>query len=652
MASELLKTSVTLEEMKKKGHEKKVEADKTIKLKKLLEKNPYVLDKNGVGKYVSKQDPDYSSKKIIDIEYFIDTPVKIIATSDNLDTDQILFKLSITHPVRGKIEVLEEQSDLTTRNGIKTVCSDGLIVDESSIKDVLNYFRTEIYRASAEEPRITIVSKTGWKRDNTIFVSGNMAFENGKSYEIINTDDENKETFKIKGTLENWIAGTNEILKFKMTRINCYASVASQINGILKQPSLVLLNCGDSSRGKTLSSSVAVSLNGDPNTIVRSADLSKTAAERIAAKTNGFCNVFDETDTNKYLSEFLYLLANGRGRERGNTKGGIDETARWNKSFILNGENPINKESDNQGQIGRLIECNWLLPHNPELAKKVEGTIRNNYGHLTEPVTQKVFDKKDTLQDRYEEICKKLPLVSVDAGNRIKDSFALLILAGEILESVFSDIGIETQDPYKLCEELYLENVGGERTDPYWKRGLNIVLDKIVTSKCEMNEDKNPTNRYLIYGVPSMVFSDDYKYMDLLIDPLKDICKRNELNYDQLVSKWKTKGITVCEKGKNTRKSRVYKAVIRISIDRMNEALGTEFDPTSFMSNCEDEIETEEFEEPDISPEERQDNLMETMTGEAQKEIEYIVMNGRQVLKPRPYINNGEAKEVFDSWNN
>lgn len=619
-----------LEEMQKKRDMQEADRDKAIKLQELKSTHSYVVDEKGVGIQKKRKIPD--SEEYEDYtDYFIENPVKITATCDDLDEGKKKFYVSIEDPHHNITEVCKEQGELTSKRGFYGLMNDGVMFTDNETKKALDYFLYDIQRAYFEEPKKILSSKTGWKRDNTIFVSGNVAYENGKSYEIINADEENKDTFTKKGTLEDWIAGTNEILKFKMTRINCYACVTSHINGILKQPSLVLLNCGDSSRGKTLSSSVGVSMNGDPNTIVRSADLSKTAAERIAAKTNGFCNVFDETDTNKYLSDFLYLLANGRGKERGNTKGGIDETARWNKSFILNGENQINKESDNQGQIGRLIECNWLLPYDPELAKKVEGIIRNNYGHLTEPIVQKIFDKEDTLQARYEEICKKLPLVSVDAGNRIKDSFALLILSGEILESVFADIGIETQDPYKLCEELYLENVGGERLDPYWKRGLNTILDKIVTSKCEIDENRNPTNRYLIYGVPSMVFSDDYKYMDLLIDPLKDICKRNELNYNQLVSKWKTKGITVCEKGKNTRKSRVYKAVIRISIDRMNETLGTEFDPISFMSNCEDKIETEEFEEPDISPEERQNNIKEAMIGE--KENSRLYIGNEEALK-------------------
>jgi hypothetical protein len=78
----------------------------------------------------------------------------------------------------------------------------------------------------------------------------------------------------------------------------------------------------------------------------------------------------------------------------------------------------------------------------------------------------------------------------------------------------------------------------------------------------------------------------------------------------------------------------------------MNEALETDFDPIEFGKTYTNESQTEndeteeDFDESNISPEERQSNLMETMIGEAQKEIEYIEVNVRQVIKPTPANNN------------
>jgi len=609
-------THTPLEEKRKQVEEKKLESDKTRKLKKLLSQNPYVLDENGVGIIKKRKNPETEEYEEY-TDYFIKNQVKISATCDDLDEGEKLFLVSIDDPIQGTIEIWKNQEELLTRSGLKSLIGDGVICVEDAHSEVSEYLQYEILRAYIEEPRKVSVNKVGWKRNNTIFASGNIAYEKDRSYEIINTYDKNKETYTKFGTLEEWKEGVSEIMNYKMAKISCYTSVASQINGILKQPSIILLNYGTTSRGKTLSASVAVSMDGDPSKIIMSAKATETAAERVASLTEGFCNVFDEAGDNKYFNDLIYMLSNGRGKQRGNIKG-IDKTSTWNKSFIVTSESSLSKESDAQGKVGRIIECNWLLPNNPELAKKVEGVIKSNFGHLTELINKKIFEQIDNLQPRYEEICKTLPVVQVNAGNRIKDSFALLILAGEIVESVFKDIGIVNHDPYKLCEELYLENVGGERVDPYWQRGLNLTLEDIVSGRRERDSVGNPTNEFSVYGKIGIIFSDNY--IDLKPSPLREICNKHELNYDQLIKEWKENGITECDKDKNQKTSKKYGKIIRINIEKMNEALSIEFDPILIISDSVEDQEDKNFEEPESNTEERKNNMLETMIGVAEEE--------------------------------
>jgi putative DNA primase/helicase len=227
--------------------------------------------------------------------------------------------------------------------------------------------------------------------------------------------------------------------------------MSSHVAGIIQQPSTVLQNKGTTSTGKTLKSSVAVSQSGDPLKIVKSADITKTAAERDSIATDGMCSIFDEVGLLKNPEGLTYLLSNGRKKQRG-TKDGLEASEEWYKSFILNGEFEFLKESAAQGEIGRLIECSWKLPTDEINVKKTEAAIRENFGHITPLFIKKMFKDINLIKPRYAEICKALPSSSIDIGSRLKDSFALIILAGEILEDVYQEIGIEKKDPMEICK--------------------------------------------------------------------------------------------------------------------------------------------------------------------------------------------------------
>lgn len=534
---------------------------------------PYVLDDKGIGIIKLGEDQDNPGCCSKQIEYFIDTPVKITATSDDLDNDRNLYKVTIIHPIRNKIEVWRDQAELLTKPGLNRLISDGIICTDSSYRDVTEYLRKDILRAAKEEPQETVTSRTGWKRNNTIFVAGNEAYTKDGSLKVTISDKEIERCYKTSGSLEDWTEGLKEILQYEAVRINCYTAAAAPLVGLLKQPSILLHNTGKTSTGKTLRSSVAVSMFGDPIEIVKAADTTRTAAERGAYATDGHCSILDETGDSPNINNLAYLLGNGRGKQRG-TITGREEVAKWFKAFILNGEFAMLKETAAQGEMGRVIECPWVIPFNPDLAKRIETVIRDTYGHLTGKILLKIFEKKDKIPARYEEICKELPLVSVDAGNRIKDAFAILVLSGEILEEVFEEIGIEKIDAYELCKKLYIENVTGERLRPYWLRSLSIIYDEISSARQEVDSEGRFTGNYFING--EFAGSSTADYIDILPAPLRKICERKELKYSQLIKEWADNDVTETDTGKNQKTERYHGKtikVIRLKLKELYEKL-------------------------------------------------------------------------------
>lgn len=506
---------------------------------------PYVLTPVGVGKYLDTKDYEDSSKTKPLIEYFLHTPVYVSALSNDLDGDKILYKIIIEHPVIGHIELWKEQGELLTRSGINKLLNEGLIGIDSSCKDVTKYFMKDILKAAKEAPTEFIAHKTGWKRDNTIFVAGKEAYTAEGIISVNLTDKEVSSSFTKVGTLEEWVKGCRWILQYDCTRINCYTVFAAPISGILKQPSPVFQNKGATTTGKTLKSATGISMIGDPVMLVKSADTTRTAAERDAIATNGTCSILDEVGLLKNPDGLTYLLSNGRKKQRG-TKEGREENEYWFKSFILNGEFELLKESAAQGEIGRLIECPWQLPINAIKAKSSELCIRENFGHIAPLFFKKLFAMLPQIKNRYEELCTSLPSSDVDIGSRLKDSFALIIVAGEILEEVFEEIGLEKKDAYYLCEKLYLENIGSERVKPYWKRGLSIIFDEINACKPEIGSDGEETGKFYYKG--QIGGQNSGVFIDILPASFKDMCNEHGFVHTQLMKEWRDNGITEVDK--------------------------------------------------------------------------------------------------------
>lgn len=542
---------------------------------------PYVLTEKGVGKrnVIQINGPKELSDYEITIDYFLYTPVKITALSDDLDGEKILYKIEINHPVSGHIDLWKEQGELLTRAGINKLLNEGLIGTDSSYKDITEYFVKDILRAAKDAKKEFITHKTGWKRNNTIFVAGNEAYSAEGVTPVNLTNKKTSEIFTQAGTLENWVNAVRWIMQDDSTRINTYVAVSAIVAGYLRQPSPILQNKGITTSGKTLKSSTAVSMFGDPTELVKSADTTRTAAERDAIATDGMCSVLDEVGMLKNPDGLTYLLSNGRKKQRG-TKEGLEESEHWFKSFILNGEFEFLKESAAQGEIGRLIECPWTLPVDAVNAKRTEVEIRENYGYIIPLFMRKFFSKIDTIKDRYTSLCSELPSSNLDIGSRLRDSFALIIIAGEILEKVFESIGIEKKEPYAICEKLYIENITSERVKPYWIRGLNIIFDEVNACKMEVREDGEETGRFYYKG---QMGGDMFGlYIDIHPATFRDICEKHGLKHTQLMQEWRDKELTEVDKPENNgskkslktvKEDRKTKKVLRLIKKKVYEAL-------------------------------------------------------------------------------
>jgi DNA primase catalytic core len=417
------------------------------------------------------------------------TPITVIDSALNIDSDygEILYTMQVKNEY-GDINVFtESKSSMFTKKGILGLISKNFCVIDNSktLGQVQNYFKNLFYKNTDLIPKSLAAESTGWKADDKYFVFGNKAYTDNEVLDIHMLDSKIEQMYTPHGTIENYISGIKEAVEaFPIARFMIYGGCAAPILRILGLNSVVIFLKGDSTTGKTKLCLLGVS----PFTyLTKIADSTKVYQELDAAQNDGLPIFYDEASGNEErLNSILYMLANGTGKGRGKQHGeGVVHGKTWRTVILYNGENPILTESDNVGKFVRVIEIKNPIkksPRNKEIMDRIEKTCDENHGLLADLFLKEIFRRKDELFRMYEENLKKFEK-SNDAGERLKKHFAAFAAAGEILEDIFSEIGIEKADAFEIVNELFKEVVIGRPIEEEWKRALKVVWNWTVSNE-------------------------------------------------------------------------------------------------------------------------------------------------------------------------
>lgn len=520
------------------------------------------------GVYYTKTD----SKGNITNLRIIDEHTEIIGTSDNLDVDLEDTEVNkFTHyKLRtGDVILYPEHGELLTKAGIVKLIKAGMIASEGDYRYISTYFKHEMVRAKQECEKLKVCNKPGWKRNKSIFVSGNFAYSGQGVVEVILTNPITGQMYKTKGTLEDWLKPELiEWLGNDVARFVFYGAFACFISSYLGVQNIIISITGGTSGGKTLTASVAGSgmgktgIDDKGESIVRAATITQAAAEYLSVSVNGHYIVFDDTTQGKDYSGLVYMLSNGRKKDRA-PNSSLEGGEVYSASYVITGEQGLLKDSVTQGANGRVIEIKNTIESSPENAKKakvIEDTIKVNYGHLTEPFLKKVFERKEAIQKKYFELCNRFRDEGKDIGGRIGDQMACICIAGEIIEEIFSEIGIPAKDPYVICEKVVDSNATSEQKREYWLRGLEIIYNEISTWTQEREVDG--TLAPVLKCGKGLGGNYTGEWMNILESNIRDICEKHQLNKKELLEKWAEKGVTRVDKIGKDGKPKFSKAVL------------------------------------------------------------------------------------------
>jgi len=129
---------------------------------------------------------------------------------------------------------------------------------------------------------------------------------------------------------------------------------------------------------------MAISVWGNPTKLMGSFNATSVGLERMAGILNHLPFAIDELQVlnNKRLSveNIIYSLGNGFGRFRGAEEGSVQETASWRNNILTSGEQPMTKESSNDGVLTRALELYGKPVDDTDIAHRLRDVSENNYG--------------------------------------------------------------------------------------------------------------------------------------------------------------------------------------------------------------------------------------------------------------------------------
>ncbi len=307
-------------------------------------------------------------------------PVVISRKFENIDDGTQKVEVKFLNHDHWK-EVIAPRSHIFNRTSIIKYADSGLPVSSGNASDIVKYLSD--YEAVNDKciPFVKSISRIGWigKEFFPYFVKDEIIFESEykEASNLIGSTDEH-------GSFDVWKQSAELLRNNPFGRFLLAASFASPLLEVLNHRVFFVHIWHDSKSGKTAAIKMAISVWGDPTKLMGSFNATSVGLERMAGILKHLPFAIDELQVlnNKRLSleNIIYSLGNGFGRLRGSKDGGIQETVSWKNNIITSGEQPMSKESSNDGVLTRVLELYGKPVDNVDVAHRLHLVSENNYG--------------------------------------------------------------------------------------------------------------------------------------------------------------------------------------------------------------------------------------------------------------------------------
>lgn len=374
------------------------------------------------------------------------SPIPVMPIERLVNIESNIEKVKLAFFKDGKWqEIIAEKNTISSKAKILQLANRGLEVNEDNAKNLITYL------ADVLELNIIAtkkgISHLGWIEEEFI------PYTEEYSLDIEQEFKQKLNSIKENGDYDSWKKYIKGLRSKSITlRFLIASSFASVLTKKFNINTFIVHLWGRSGNGKTVAEMICASIWGKPDENLIS-NLSNTtiANERLCNFYRNMPIFLDELQIakTKYknFDELIYILTEGKGKERGNIDNGVREQTSWQNIIILTGEEPITSDMSKEGVKNRVIEINednTIIDNGNETVN----FIQENYGFAGKEFIELIKDKEKiaNIQKIFTEVLSQ----NIEYKKQI-NAFSIIMTADYIISNeIFKDnaLTIEQIKPY------------------------------------------------------------------------------------------------------------------------------------------------------------------------------------------------------------
>lgn len=456
-------------------------------------------------------------------------------------------------------DIVVEKGVIASANRIVGLADYGVSVTSENARNLVRYLSDiENYNIDRIDIQVS-TSKLGWINGEFIPYGNNIIFDNEIRFK------ETYESIKEYGNEDVWMNLVKTIRKSDRFEPKIYlvGSLASCLIEPLNALPFIINLWGDTGKGKTVAIMLAASVWAYPggNVYVTDPKTTPTAFELRLDFLNNLPVLIDDMAQikekyNGNLSELVYFLCSGKGKDRANAGLGLNKSTSWRNVILTNGEHSLVTETMQGGAINRIIDVEMQDGYIFENGNAVVETIKQNYGfagrRFIDVINQIGIDRiKEIQRDFLQQINARAKELGVEKEEKQTLPMSILLTTDKIAtEYIFED---DIYLDFNYCVDL-LKNKGEVSEN---ERAYEFILSEVAINIAKFKPDDRGEYKGEVWG------SIENGYVIIINNAFARICDKGNFSSKSFLSWAARHGLIDMQSGKNTKTKRINGSVSR-----------------------------------------------------------------------------------------
>lgn len=391
------------------------------------------------------------------------TPILLTQRLKSLETGEEKIEVAFKRDGRWQTAIYPRSTIFSSRK-ITDLADLGCTVTSENARQTVRFLGALEAENIDRIPKCDATSTFGWKPGRR-FIPG---CDGGLTLDLDPVQRNMAAAYCQNGTLERWIERMKPHRARNKFRFILAASFAAPLLKIVKQRIFFVYNWGNSGGGKTAALKAALSAWGDPERLMASFNATQVGLERNAGFYSDLPLGIDERQVAGAkpgdLARIVYMIAEGKGKLRGNKGGGLQRTHQWRTVALATGEEPIVSDTTQTGVSNRMLELYGGPFDNDADARRMHQQAAEDCGWAGPEFVRKIIalDEKQIVE-RYAEMQDYVQEASeIKNGSHIA-GISVVALADAFIDEWF--FGESRENAWNHAKAMAAEILVGQAED-------------------------------------------------------------------------------------------------------------------------------------------------------------------------------------------